>query len=220
MLSGPGGCVGLRTGDRENRTIGGGRREWAARPRSGHAGGAVPGAGGDPAGGDGSRCCGRSFGERQATGRLTLLEQFLATCVVLVVLMLVDTLVDAAFLALTHNKVATQYCWPSRVRPGDCRALSVWCRGPVARAGRVVSVLLVLLFSKLTSERYQGLLEQGQAELGAVIASISTQRTRAPEASHSDIASPTGEHHEAERCRKWDRAKPMGWVAILLLESA
>ena len=41
------------------------------------------------------------FGEHQATGPLTLLAQFLATCVVLVVLMMVDTLVDAAFLALT-----------------------------------------------------------------------------------------------------------------------
>ena len=86
------------------------------------------------------------FGERRATGPLTLLAQFLATCVVLVVLMLVDTLVDAAFLALTRNTVATQIVWVP------------WSVGLVLASA--ASALLVLLFSKLTTERYKGLLER------------------------------------------------------------
>ena len=101
------------------------------------------------------------FGEHQATGPLTLLEQFLATCVVLVVLMLVDTLVDAAFLALTHNKVATQICSAVVFVLVIAALFSVWVPWSVGLVlVSVVSVLLVLLFPKLTSERYQGLLER------------------------------------------------------------
>lgn len=101
------------------------------------------------------------FGEHQATGPLTLLAQFLATCVVLVVLMLVDTLVDAAFLALTHNKVATQICSAAVFVLVIAALFSVWVPWSVGLVlASAASALLVLLFSKLTTERYKGLLER------------------------------------------------------------
>ena len=101
------------------------------------------------------------FGEHQATGPLTLLAQSLATCVVLVVLMLVDTLVDAAFLALTHNKVATQICSAVVFVLVIATLFSVWEPWSVGLVlASAASALLVLLFSKLTTERYKGLLER------------------------------------------------------------
>lgn len=101
------------------------------------------------------------FGEHQATGPLTLLAQFLATCVVVAVLMLVDTFVDAAFLALTRNKVATQVCSAVVFVLVIAALFSVWVPWSVGLVlVSVVSALVLLLFSKLTTERYQGLLER------------------------------------------------------------
>lgn len=101
------------------------------------------------------------FGEHQATGPLTLLAQFLATCVVLVVLMMVDTLVDAAFLALTRSRVATQICSAVVFVLVIAALFSVWVPWSVGLVlVSVVPALLVLLFSKLVAERYQGLLER------------------------------------------------------------
>ena len=68
---------------------------------------------------------------------------------------------DAAFLALTHNKVATQICSAVVFVLVIAALFSVWVPWSVGLVlVSVVSVLLVLLFSKLTSERYQGLLER------------------------------------------------------------
>ena len=107
------------------------------------------------------------FGEHQATGPLTLLAQFLATCVVLVVLMLVDTLVDAAFLALTRNTVATQICSAAVFVLVIAALFSVWVPWSVGLVlASAASALLVLLFSKLTTERYRGLLEREEPESG------------------------------------------------------
>ena len=79
----------------------------------------------------------------------------------LVVLMLVDTLVDAAFLALTRNTVATQICSAVVFVLVIAALFSVWVPWSVGLVlASAASALLVLLFSKLTTERYKGLLER------------------------------------------------------------
>ena len=101
------------------------------------------------------------FGEHQAVGALTLLAQFLGVCVVVVALMLVDTLLDALFLALTRSRVATQICSAAVFMVVVAALFSVWVpwsTGLVLTS--VVSALVLLLFSKLATERYAGLLER------------------------------------------------------------
>lgn len=99
------------------------------------------------------------FGELQAVGAVRLLAQFLGVCMVVVGLMLVDTLVDAAF--LTRSRVATQICSAVVFVLVIAALFSVWVPWSVGLVlVSVVSALLVLLFSKLVTERYQGLLER------------------------------------------------------------
>ncbi len=100
-------------------------------------------------------------GENQAVGAGRLLAQFLAVCVVVVALMLVDTLVDALLYALTRNRTVTQIC-SAVVFVGVIAALfSVWVPCSVGLVlASVVSALLMLIFSKLTAERYKGLLDR------------------------------------------------------------
>lgn len=101
------------------------------------------------------------FGEHQAVGALTLLAQFLGVCVVVVALMLVDTLLDALFLALTRSRVATQICSAAVFVAVVAALFSVWVPWSLGLVlTSVVSALVVLLFSKLATERYAALLER------------------------------------------------------------
>lgn len=68
---------------------------------------------------------------------------------------------DAAFLALTRSRVATQICSAVVFVLVIAALFSVWVPWSVGLVlVSVVSALLVLLFSKLVTERYQGLLER------------------------------------------------------------
>lgn len=101
------------------------------------------------------------FGEGQDVGPGRLLVQFLAVCVVVVALMLVDTLLDALLLALTRSRVATQVCSAAVFVLVIAALFSVWVPWSVGLVlASAASALLVLLFSKLTTERYKGLLER------------------------------------------------------------
>lgn len=101
------------------------------------------------------------FGENQAVGAGRLLAQFLAVCVVVVVLMLADTLVDALLFALTRNRTVTQVC-SAAVFVGAIAALfSVWVPWSVGLVlASLASALLMLTFSQLTTARYKGLLDR------------------------------------------------------------
>ncbi|RLY94134.1 hypothetical protein EAE32_02595 [Kocuria tytonicola] len=101
------------------------------------------------------------LGEHQGVGVLTLLVQFLGVCVVVVVLMLVDTLLDALFLALTRSRVATQICSAAVFVAVVAALFSVWVPWSLGLVlTSAVSALVVLLFSKLATERYAALLER------------------------------------------------------------
>lgn len=68
---------------------------------------------------------------------------------------------DAAFLALTRSRVATQICSAVVFVLLIAALFCVWVPRSVGLVlVSVVSALLVLLFSKLVTERYQGLLER------------------------------------------------------------
>ena len=99
------------------------------------------------------------LGEHQTVGALTLLAQLLGVCVVVVALMLVDTLLDALFLALTRSRVATQICSGAVFVAVVAALFSVWVPWSLGLVlTSVVSAVVVLLFSKLATERYAGLL--------------------------------------------------------------
>ena len=101
------------------------------------------------------------LGEHQAVGALTLLAQLLGICVVVVALMLVDTLLDALFLALTRSRVATQICSAAVFAAVVAALFSVWVPWSLGLVlTSVVSALVVLIFSKLATERYAALLER------------------------------------------------------------
>ena len=101
------------------------------------------------------------FGEHQAVGAVRLLAQFLGVCMVVVGLMLVDTLLDALFFALTRSRVATQICSAAVFVSVVAALFSVWVSWSLGLVlTSVVSALVVLLFSKLATERYAALLER------------------------------------------------------------
>ncbi len=92
-------------------------------------------------------------------GAVRLLAQFLGVCMVVVGLMLVDTLLDALFFALTRSRVATQICSAAVFVAVVAALFSVWVSWSLGLVlTSVVSALVVLLFSKLATERYAALL--------------------------------------------------------------
>ncbi|RKQ34953.1 hypothetical protein [Kocuria tytonis] len=100
------------------------------------------------------------LGEHQGVGPARLLVQFLAVCVVVVALMLVDTLLDVLLFVLTRNRVATQICSGAVVVGVIAALFSVWVPWSVGLVlVSVLSALVLLLFSKLTAARYKTLVE-------------------------------------------------------------